>query len=872
MGVATSEPALDAALATLEGCALGGHGFLPQRVPTSVLPEPLEPHARACAELPAIYHGADADARPWLSRTFATWDPSAFTSLSQANGEVLDAAMSAVATLAHAYRWGAMPPVVGTQELSHIELPPGIGEPLQWLSARLGVPPCGNLFHMVIANWRLATLTPGGTYAPAALRAGAASISPLCSWLRPPEEHHLTATIRSVVITEAVGAEIMTAVVRLVGAAARRDVQETAFLLDKLRSLIGDVANVLAQYMRPQQIAPEVFLSVIQPHFLWGLQQLDGASGAQTPTVQLLDSAFGVRRESPIGQTIHHSRHFMLPAHRRVFEAVDAAGPLVRSFVAQHTDEDTLALWNDCLKGLLNWRRTHQKRGAMYLRAGTSAYRSVSGVVAQQDVESRATAYEAAMDEHVRETDAALVPREEGSAPRYAFRFLSAADLAQLEAGGVRRPYAPGEMILEQGSRRQGLFIVRRGLARVRQSVRGSKREIADIIEGEVFGELSFIENSPAIASVVAGVDGCEVDVIPPEHIYLLLAHPEFAQGFYHSLAVVVSRRFRAARVARLHSSSLLSGRERLPRGRSWEADGAAPPGPDAPRAEILAAGGRLLDQLAAAEHHRDSGDALVADIIRDAYGWLMTSEVLDLLFRQATLERPFSPRAIASLVRPEPRGVGERGALVDEWFRSLPTSRWLATAPERIIVLLKELAAGRPDPLPVMLLDLGPCWFVPARTNDLSLKVTCLSDDPRVQAWTEPGGPAAGASRVQVNVLGIARGEWRLRVSPQRLIVADLVSTWLSDEALEDVISWMYANLEEGGVAVLGGLDAAAPDRLLWDRLLQLSPARRSAEAFANLFTRSAFDSASVTVERSADGAGLYAIARRRRWAPDQS
>ena len=63
--------------------------------------------------------------------------------------------------------------------------------------------------------------------------------------------------------------------------------------------------------------------------------------------------------------------------------------------------------------------------------------------------------------------------------------------------------------------------------------------------EGELFGEMSFLEEAGASASVVAD-DEVEVDVIPGEHVRRLLdSLPGFAARFYHSLAVTLSERLR---------------------------------------------------------------------------------------------------------------------------------------------------------------------------------------------------------------------------------------------------------------------------------------------------------------------------------------
>lgn len=383
-------------------------GFLPSRAPTDALPPSLMPHVEACRALAARYHRDGADVRPWLSQTFAVWDPRGLDDLAHASDIARDGAMSAVSMLAHAFRWGAMPAGDDARALTALDLPIGLDAPLRWLAQRLGVPACGNLYHMLIANWRLPGCAPGAAYAPATLRAEIERATTMHSWLQGPMDEHLSATLRCLLLTEVAGAEMLPAVMGLGDAALRRDAEETVALLRALREGVAEVSGVLGRYMRPQRIGPEAFLSVIQPHFGWGLShdglRLDGASGAQTATIQLLDAAFGVRRESAVGAMAMHARAYLPGAQRAMLELVDRRAPSVRAFVTEAAGPEAQALWNDCLSSLHQWRRAHQKRGAMYLRTENASYHSVSGIVAKQDSRSRADAFERAMEEHVQET------------------------------------------------------------------------------------------------------------------------------------------------------------------------------------------------------------------------------------------------------------------------------------------------------------------------------------------------------------------------------------------------------------------------------------------------------------------------------------
>jgi len=389
-------------------------GFLPAHIPTDALPGAWGAHVEACRALAGRYHRDDGDVRPWLAKTFATWDDREHEALLQSSDSVRDGAMTAVSMLAHAYRWGAMPAAPDALALTALELPPGLGRPLRALSERLGVPACGNLFHMVVANWRMSGTEPGTPYLPAQLRADIEQVTPMYGWLQGPAADHLTATLRCMLLTETAGAEMVPAVLGLGDAALRQDAQAAVMHLHTLQAGIAAVSAVLGRYMRPQSIAPEVFLSVIQPHFGWGLShegvRLDGACGAQTATIQLLDAIFGVPRASSVGVMALQARRYLPWVQRALLEAVDRRAPAVPAFVADHAGPEAPALWNDCLNTLHQWRRAHQKRGALYLRTENTQYHSVGGLVAKQDSATRAAAYDRAMEEHMQETLAARLP------------------------------------------------------------------------------------------------------------------------------------------------------------------------------------------------------------------------------------------------------------------------------------------------------------------------------------------------------------------------------------------------------------------------------------------------------------------------------
>ena len=164
----------------------------------------------------------------------------------------------------------------------------------------------------------------------------------------------------------------------------------------------------------------------------------------------------------------------------------------------------------------------------MYLRGETAgaAYVSVGGAVHSDAVDDPVRDFEEAMQQRLDETTAVLFGADElrSHTVEAAFTFLTPEDRTALVAAAGSREYAADEVVLEEGARRHGLFIVRQGAVRVSpRSSAASDRGLLE--EGELFGDMSFLENAAASADVIADVP-CRIDVIEREAIYALLAEP----------------------------------------------------------------------------------------------------------------------------------------------------------------------------------------------------------------------------------------------------------------------------------------------------------------------------------------------------------
>ena len=119
---------------------------------------------------------------------------------------------------------------------------------------------------------------------------------------------------------------------------------------------------------------------------------------------------------------------------------------------------------------------------------------------------------------------------------------LTANDWALIADKAVRRQFKPGEYLVQQSRRTHGVFVILKGTAIVQ--IPGQART-TEIGPGEVCGEISFIDELPATADVVAHNETEAYYVDRPTLQSLFELFPHLGSRFYRSLATILSRRLR---------------------------------------------------------------------------------------------------------------------------------------------------------------------------------------------------------------------------------------------------------------------------------------------------------------------------------------
>ena len=84
------------------------------------------------------------------------------------------------------------------------------------------------------------------------------------------------------------------------------------------------------------------------------------------------------------------------------------------------------------------------------------------------------------------------------------FTSLERKDLLTLAASAREREYQPGEEIVRQGDTGVGLFVLTGGQVRVTQDRIGTSFDLGVLGDGQVFGELSLLDDLPRTATITA--------------------------------------------------------------------------------------------------------------------------------------------------------------------------------------------------------------------------------------------------------------------------------------------------------------------------------------------------------------------------------
>lgn len=126
------------------------------------------------------------------------------------------------------------------------------------------------------------------------------------------------------------------------------------------------------------------------------------------------------------------------------------------------------------------------------------------------------------------------------------FSFLTEQECRRLMAVGEIKRFNGEETIIAEGEPVDAIYVVVSGEVRVELSHLGGIVAVARFGPGELFGEMSYVEDDAASASVVADGETQIRCIVGQEIRRIAEQDPSFEGRFFRSLASVLSRRLRA--------------------------------------------------------------------------------------------------------------------------------------------------------------------------------------------------------------------------------------------------------------------------------------------------------------------------------------
>jgi extracellular factor (EF) 3-hydroxypalmitic acid methyl ester biosynthesis protein len=475
-------------------------------------------------------------------------------------------------------------------------------------------------------------------------------------------------------------------------------------------------------------------------------------------------------------------------------------------------------------------------------------------------------------------------------------KYLTTEDYDVLMEKAQVATYQQREVILKEGRLSSAIYLIRKGIVRVERSASGRDVAIAFLEPGEVFGEMSFLEGVPSSAAVIAQ-EAVEVCVLNEQNLYSLLTSvPGLSNRFYQSLAYNLSSRLR-------QTTSLVAHlMRRVQVAPEYDLQRTGQPGYNEIPPELIGETELFKENLQSLEQEIRSKNISEADaqeqinkicnmlisslreqiiceskiqkaigtyIFRETFPFFMLSSFCDRAFRKPGNYAGDS-YITELLSQNEPEGDGHLGIYLDRWLRSLPTFLALKNRGGVITETITQLDAtwGSDNPMPVTSLASGKAseildlYFQSTRPN---AHITCVDVNHQDLATAahiaHKWGFRDRLTFIQDNLFLLAEGYSHIDIAPQQMIYSVSMANYLSDRELIGILDWIYDRLLPQGTVILGNFNAANPDRVLLEHILEWHSIYRSAEDLEKLFSHSKFRSLPVTIQSDEFGVELFVV-----------
>lgn len=469
---------------------------------------------------------------------------------------------------------------------------------------------------------------------------------------------------------------------------------------------------------------------------------------------------------------------------------------------------------------------------------------------------------------------------------------LTPADVGRLLDASVEQQVISGHVAVRAATAPGALFIVLEGLMEV-VSPR-TDEVLATLGPGEIFGEMSYVQQQPASADVRARENSLLLVIGTGALEALVHSDPAFGVRFHRALGATLAARLRVSN-------------DRLDRALALGSDAGTVADTDAV-AQLFARLADMKAELVAVDREALKARGLMADEtvtrVRQGFttlvhemntvvsglddeaqrarvGARLQAELLPYVLLSDMGERMYAkPRGyagdyltIAQLYADEPSGTGRLGPLIDRCLRDQAAG---SAVRHRRPLLAEEigqvLAARAGAPTRVTSLACGPAqelFDVFATLDEPSaLQATCLDIDAEALAHVRARLDARLTPCVrleQANLVYLALGRTRLDLPPQHLMYSIGLIDYFNDRFVVNLLNFIHGCLAPGGQVILGNFHPSNPTRVLMDEVLDWPLIHRSEDDMHRLCAQSAFGQPCDGFRYDPSGVNLFARATRR-------
>lgn len=452
-----------------------------------------------------------------------------------------------------------------------------------------------------------------------------------------------------------------------------------------------------------------------------------------------------------------------------------------------------------------------------------------------------------------------------------------------------------GTRIIQSGKSPEALYIILQGLVGVSITSADSSY-IAKLGPGELLGEISLLEGSPATSNVTA-IENTQLLILPKDLLSeQLVADVGFAARWNRAVALTLSRRLR-------ERVMVLTEQLRMKDERDAVVDAAWTPAVTAIqdfKKLMHEVDQEIIKNGALGEERRNSllvkfrsftsflnaalGDAApLAENVRNEIGARVQVEMHPYILLTQSAERFFSkPRGYAGdfatidmIYNNTPQGAQRLGPLLDYCFLESASAKAVRNRRGLLARAIGEACRVRPGgDVNVTTLACGPAAEIFDVINSHALenpadagrvKATLIDIDTEALAFVTRKAKELNCENrlrlVEGNLVYLATGRHKLAdLAPQDLIYSIGLIDYFNDKWVVKLIDYVHSLLRPGGKMILGNFHTKNVDKAFMDYVLDWRLIHRNEDDMNRLYAASKFGRGCTRIEFENEGVNMFA------------